>query len=1134
MHRTILAMKPLGSLLLWLSFATLFSQPYSDGVHVLEDLLARWSQGQLSGALVGASVRTVQSGGVAMRAGFLHPSSRPARNEFSVSLPAVNPGDLLILTAWAGVDDAARRDDPQNPHDGVRARILVENQVVAEAECDTSGWRALSANLTPHAGKTVKITLETDPKSNSAYDWAYFGGVQVVRLRERFALKVSRNLPPEGVLEVRGAAGDRFTLDAPNHSPLSAEIPPSGVLWLRYAFAGARGATLSEMQPQTVARVYPLQPRLRLESIAARRTVLSPGEITEVVARVRNVGAGTWQNDRMMFFVQSLSDAEILSRPEPTADLLPPNGVYEVRFRVRVGARPRLSVLLRSRAGNDAAILAPTVAANPPNLPSIGVHARAENGFGVLQNESLRLVITPASSGGHAARVYAKLGSEWVPVASSAPIAEAIVNAEGAPPKPNAFTVDSITADAGMMRLILQGKVGLTARASLEYRLEGEQLHCTGRLTAEVNAHLYRLRFPDWRVGDGSFGEAKDEALFPGLEYLIGEERSSSAAHAAPPYDLRFAPDPYKITAPVMAVRWRNLLVSLEWDPTLGWSGVLRAPNALFASPNFLESSANHRLALWVPSIPRWAEENTEQAREPFRLLKGESVLLQATLRVRTDASDVVQAMTRYLERVGAPVPPAPQRNDFGALQLTVQGLLNSYDASKRAWLHTNTGPVEYDPLVAQGLWVLGHRLFPEDPRRRQAVEQVRAAVDALPAGQQGIDIAFYVGGLPSALEALQKQVEAEVRTQREDGSWAWQPATPRHAIFGKAGDSSSGWTGMYAERAGRYARMTLQPAARESLLRSLRYLSRQRRPEGAQTWELPLHVPDLLASAHAMNAYLDAYALTGDPDYLRQAELWALRGTPFIYLWQTSDKAIMRGASIPVFGVTWLGQQPWFGVAVQWNGLVYARALYRLHRGLDSPVQAQGTDTPIQAQGTDKSLHAAVDWKRLADTITLCAVQQQEWVSDRRANREGFYPDAFNILRNVEEYTWDLNPRLIAPCIAQRLGFAMEPLTQVVRDGGRLVACTAPGLQEARVENGALQVRLITPASDLPAVYALIAGVRTPRNVILNGTPLPQVDDMDALIWRIPNLQSGWTMHPLGLIVRIVNLGEATMVIEE
>jgi hypothetical protein len=375
------------------------AQPASDGVLILNDLTAQWAQGQVSNALGAPTVRTVASGGVEKRGGMLHPTARPARNQFTLRLPAVNAGDLLALTAWVGVDDLARRDDPQNPHDGVRARLLVEGTVVAEADCDTPGWRALSADLTPYAGKTVTIAFETDAKGNANYDWAYFAEAQVLRLRERFALKVARELPPEGVLEVRGKAGDAFTLRAPNHPPVNAEIPKSGVLWLRYAFAGARSATLSDLPPNSSARVYPFLPRLRFETVATRRAVLTQGETTEVVVRIRNIGAGTWRNDRAQLSVQSLGDADILTRPELETDLLPPNAVAEARFRIRVGARPRLSIMLRSSAGNDAAILAPVVAINGMSLPATGTVARAENGSGALQNDSLRLLITPASAG---------------------------------------------------------------------------------------------------------------------------------------------------------------------------------------------------------------------------------------------------------------------------------------------------------------------------------------------------------------------------------------------------------------------------------------------------------------------------------------------------------------------------------------------------------------------------------------------------------------------------------------------------------------------------------------------------------------------------------------------------------------
>ena len=56
-------------------------------------------------------------------------------------------------------------------------------------------------------------------------------------------------------------------------------------------------------------------------------------------------------------------------------------------------------------------------------------------------------------------------------------------------------------------------------------------------LTADGEAELLRFAGPLLFVGDGSFGIAKDEALFPGLEWLVKGEKSSSdldidAAHA--------------------------------------------------------------------------------------------------------------------------------------------------------------------------------------------------------------------------------------------------------------------------------------------------------------------------------------------------------------------------------------------------------------------------------------------------------------------------------------------------------------------------------------------------------------------------------------------------------------------------
>lgn len=1101
------------SLLRWLGWLGLVlplsAQPLSDGVFVLKDLTADWQTGEVSDTLSPTVVRIVRSGGIAMRAGFLHPTQKPARIAFTLTLPKVDPGDKLVVSAWGGVDDNAPRDDPKNPHDGVRARLSVDTQILAQAECVSRGWQPLSADLTPFAGKTVRLAFEIDPLGNTNYDWAYIAEARVLRLRERFAESVHSQLPPEGVLEVRGTPGDTFELDTPNSPSVRITIPEGGAIWVRYAFSKARSAKISGLQAESSARVYRLQARLRLKSLNTRRAVYAPGEVAECIAVIENAGQGSWDGP-VEVRLQPLRDVSVVESPKGGEVWLPPSGEHSLRFRVRVALRPQFALMIHSSRGSDGMIFSPVVSQMSGGVPNEGNFVRQFGDSWVMQNEKLRLVLAPASPQGYTVRLFHRFEEGWVLIATTPTLAEAVLNAENAPPKPVWFIPESIAPNNGSLSLVLQGSMGLVGRATISYRLVGNRLECTARLTSTRDAHLYRFLFPDWRVGDGSFGERKDEALFPGLEYLLDEEPSSDSRFAEPPHDVRFSPHPYKVTVPLMAVRWRNWLVAMVWNLEGGWSGVLRAPNALFASPNRFEGGEHHRFALWVPTIPRWADENSLIAREPFRLIKDDSVLLSATLSVRTDADDVAHAIADYLLERGMPNPTAPQRTDLQALTLTVQGLLNSYDSQAKAWRHTNTGPTFYDPQVALALWVLGHRLYPEDMRRRLAIQQVREAVSAQARENIGLELAFYIGGLPSVLTGANTVIASLRKNQRLDGSWGWQPETPRHAVFGKAGETSSGWTGERGAQVGKHAVVMLDTASEESLLQAVRYLMRQRRPEGAQTWELPLHVPDLLAVPYAIHAFLDAYLLTGEARYLEQAERWALRGVPFVYLWSAPDRPIMRGATIPVFGVTWLNQQPWFGVAVQWNGLVYANALYRLAQAVENP---------------------RFEWRRLADAITLCAVQQQEWVLGRYPAEEGMYPDAFSIVKGEEEYHWNLNPRLLAPCIAQRLRFAIEPKTLIVRHSSHKIACTAPGLQSVQVEDSRLNLHIVLPVSGLPVVYLYIAGIKNARSIQVNGEQIGMVEDMDRYLWELDQARSGWQVYKNGLLVRIPNPADALTV---
>jgi hypothetical protein len=143
--------------------------------------------------------------------------------------------------------------------------------------------------------------------------------------------------------------------------------------------------------------------------------------------------------------------------------------------------------------------------------------------------------------------------------------------------------------------------------------------------------------------------------------------------------------------------------------------------------------------------------------------------------------------------------------------------------------------------------------------------------------------------------------------------------------------------------------------------------------PRGAQTWEMPLHTPDILASAYLIRCYILGYEMTGNPHYLEQAEYWAWTGLPFIYLENPTDGEVGAYATIAVLGATNWEAPVWFGQPVQWCGLVYSSALFDLaaYRG-NGP------------------------WKTLAKGIAQTGLRMSFPLSD--PERQGLLPDFYHL----------------------------------------------------------------------------------------------------------------------------------------
>lgn len=410
-------------------------------------------------------------------------------------------------------------------------------------------------------------------------------------------------------------------------------------------------------------------------------------------------------------------------------------------------------------------------------------------------------------------------------------------------------------------------------------------------------------------------------ALFPGLEFLEGEEKSSSDRDARGPLADRRRPDAAKVTVPLMAYEADGVLVALMWKDGAKPFFEAREKNLMGLAPAGQEFEAVLLVepgATIYDAVPRWTEIFGLPAPEPWpRTVEEELALCKAGF------ASVGAPRGKHRHAVGKDWPPE-WTPGFGVLLHQLGEKVDWFD---------------FSDLLST---VNCHILRWEAP--------------------------FYAGE-PEVLKKLPERLKiiTDMR-KREDGEWGFHPMNADQRKLGTAGDSVLGTSAEKAYSVAKAARLTGDSELKAVALDVLGRLRRHRVPRGGQSWECPLYEPDLLAAAFAVGAYVEAFKLSGDRAWLADAARWAKSGLPFLYLWELPGRKGMRYASIPVFGTTQF-THPWFGVPVQWNGLVFAYFLRKL-----AP--------------HEKSF----DWLRVAEGITASAVHQQYVEGPSK----GCYPDGF------------------------------------------------------------------------------------------------------------------------------------------
>ena len=746
-------------------------------------------------------------------------------------------------------------------------------------------------------------------------------------------------------------------------------------------------------------------------------------------------------------------------------------------------------------------VVAPNTRLVPP-LPRLSVTApdsprayRAGDAL-VLENERTRVVF-PHADGYPAAVWFAYDGRRFSQVAVTAPLSDVVW--QGADGSPQTAVVKPARGSVGRARggaqVAFEWKhaddSGVVWNARLDFRLKAgtARTEVAYELSTDRPTKLLRFTGPSVYAGEGAFGADKSFALFPGLEYLMGDEASSSRRDAAEPISLRLVPHPFKVTMPLMAVSHAQHLVGVLWDQRRPWDGENYTLSAEFASPNWREQRDNHLMRLFVPTVPQWVAENGELAETPYELAADQKVrvagyVVAEHVACATPRDVVLRAVDHYYHAIGLPTVPPKAR----PLQAEVE--LSRYAFLKTVWDETSRKSrhcVDWAPANSPGFATLLWTDYLHE-REAKAKAELRERVDLIASqtmtdeGEHGLaspanchimrwEFPFYWGHLAGGLGGAEAQVNATIATQKRDGSWRFEPDEKRRSL-GRFGDSEIGVCARPALDLLRYARITGDRKGLAAGLKALKYMDRFAIPRGAQSWECPLYEPDILAAGYAVPAYVEAYRLTGDPRLLARASYWAKAGLPFLYAWHRPDTPGMAYASIPVFGTTFYTHS-WLGVPVQWNGLVYAYGLQHL--------------APYDA---------SLPWKQIAEGITVSGTWQQ--IADE-GKLKGTYCDGWYEHLTDKRGAW-INPEDIIVNLFALMGFDPDVSTAIVPDP---IADPTPQLRvhissgarvsDARPGRDSVSFRLSYVVGEIS--HTPVAGIRRPSRVTVDKQMIPPGD---------------------------------------
>ena len=1079
------------------------------------ELVDSYGRGTVQNSMASEASPTETCGGQSAPGIFLHPLEEgEATWSLSLRLPPINPDEKLIFLGLVGLRDGIPWNDPSKPKcDGVDFRMKIEGITAVASSVVGPGWVPIACDLTQFRGRDVEILLSTSARGDPNYDWAVFGRPEILLLsNERYATEeeISRGRL-RFTSEMQGAEAVAVVEVIEPSSPVAlmasretielasgASGIPVEMGWIARRFTPPAGTeTIRIAHLAGVPRqcsVYHLVPTLEIEEFGPVTAFPVLGK-NIFGLRITNKGPGHYRPGGEPLEIQirdatdTVGESEETYRTEGPPEIAPGESVVLRRGPFQISNPSKsLYAVLRGQS----------ISAWKPAM----FYTTPESGAAALTCGDYRVSFPRSGNLYPAAIIEHKdpKSAQLRRVGTITPLASASYM-----DRAGHHTWHLITSSVewmGERELVISQALG-ELKLSVRFTSDPDQLLIRFLATLEISAgemQVYHFSGPRVAFGDGSFGRDHGHALFPGLEYLGPEDSSSSELDASGPIRLRHAPDPIKITIPLMAVEHGTDLTCMFWDTHQEWQPGYTMPGAWFNVPPAGDLEEYSSFSLYVPPPPEWRPENAKLATKPVVITPDRPLTLKGAVylehagnpkRPRITETDldgefIFTALGKYIKTFGLPQVMDPPRDWQAEKALSREAWFSTiWVPEAKGWRHAVGQQWQPAPAPGMATLLLFDSLDTTDPEirillRDRIAEAIGTAIEKrgpeyLSSGEnchimRG-EYPFYGGYLRQSLERWMAAGLDIIKEQRKDGSWGWQPGSnPRQQNLGKPGQATSGTCAGSAWFLLKLGRILGDDRFVQAGLRGLRALERFRVPRGAQGWECPLHAPDILASGYAVRANVEAYRATDNPQYLDQARYWAWSGLPFVYFWNTESIPSMRFNTIPIFGATFYTHS-WLGRPVIWCGLVYAYALQEL-----------------------ATLDGEFDWKQIAKGITRSAMWQQ-YELDHKS--KGCYPDSYDLRANRRNPA-DINPEdIMVNAFALR---GLDPGIKTVRFAMNNDVITVSS--GARIEPIAGEEGLAMALSFFQGetVHTLLSPMRRVNRVLIGKRELPRVENTDKV----------------------------------